>query len=146
MGEEQPQVAGRPDLDGKELWTVKRYSSARHAAKFYQVMALLTGTFLVILTFEMIYKYLIAPDPATALIVGNFNLAAAIAICHGWCYVVYLISDFWLWQQMKWKIGDFLIIALAGVVPFMSFFLERRISRRVERELDEAVVVAPTRM
>lgn len=146
MSEEQPQVAGRPDLEGKELWTVKRYTSARNALRFYRVMAMLTGTFLVILTFEMIYKYLIAADPETALIIGSFNLASAIAIAHGWCYVVYLISDYWLWQQMKWKIKDFLLIALAGVVPFMSFFLERSVTKRVQRDLDDAVVVAPTRL
>jgi hypothetical protein len=44
---------------------------------------------------------------------------------------------------MRWKIGRLLILALAGVVPVMSFILERRIHRQVEAELDAAVVVAP---
>ncbi|GAB3042393.1 DUF3817 domain-containing protein [Sediminivirga luteola] len=148
MAEDEPRIPGRPDLEGKDLWTVKRYTSARNALKVYRVMAIITGVFLMILTVEMIYKYLIAPfllglDSQTALVFGGFDLAAAIAISHGWCYVVYLIVDFWLWQQMRWKIGTFLIIALAGVVPLMSFFLERRITRRTEAELDAAVVVAP---
>jgi integral membrane protein len=133
----------RPEVDESNLWSVKRFTSARNALKFYRVMAIITGTMLMILTVEMIYKYLIAPDPSTALMFGDFNLAAAIAISHGWCYVVYLIGCFWLNQQMRWSLGRYLILALAGVVPVMSFILERRIHRQVEAELAAAVVVAP---
>jgi integral membrane protein len=137
-----PQDA-RPDFDENEVWSVKRFTSARSALKFYRVMAFITGTMLLILTVEMIYKYIIAPDPSTALVFGNFNLAAAIAISHGWCYVVYLIACFWLNQQMRWNLQRLLILALAGVVPVMSFILERRIHRQVEQALEDAVVVAP---
>lgn len=141
-----PQDA-RPDFDDDTVWTLKRFTSAKNAVRFYRVLALITGTMLLILTAEMIYKYLITPaiggDPQTALMLGSFNLAAAIAICHGWCYVVYLISCFWLNQQMRWGLKRLLVLALAGVVPVMSFILERRIHRQVERELDAAVVVAP---
>src|SRR5699024_9991330 len=100
-------------------------------------------TMLLILTAEMIYKYLIAADSETALTFGDFNLAAAIAICHGWCYVVYLIGCFWLNQQMRWSLGRYVVLALAGVMPVMSFILERRIHRQVDAELEAAVVVAP---
>lgn len=137
-----PQDA-RPDFDEDAVWTVKRFTSARSALRFYRVMAFITGTLLLVLTVEMIYKYLIAADPETALMFGGFNLAAAIAISHGWCYVVYLISCFWLNQQMRWNLGRLLVLALAGVVPVMSFIVERRVHRQAEQELDDAVVVAP---
>ena len=143
MSEEHESLDSRPDFDESDVWSVKRFTSARNALKFYRVMAFITGTMLLILTAEMIYKYLIAADSETALTFGDFNLAAAIAICHGWCYVVYLIACFWLNSSMRWKLGRLLILALAGVVPVMSFILERRISRRVDAELDAAVVVAP---
>ena len=137
-----------PQFDPDEVWTVKQFTSARNALRFYRVMALLTGTMLMILTVEMLYKYLYVPfvlggSPSEALNFGGFDLAAAIAISHGWCYVVYLIACFWLNQAMRWKIGRLLILALAGVVPVMSFILERRIHRQVEAELDAAVVVVP---
>ena len=134
MSEEHESLDSRPDFDENNVWSVKRFTSARNALKFYRVMALITGTMLLILPVEMIYKY---------LIFGGFNLAAAIAICHGWCYVVYLIGCFWLNQQMRWTLGRYLILALAGVVPVMSFILERRIHRQVDAELEAAVVVAP---
>ncbi len=144
----RPDQDARPDYDEDQVWTLKRFTSARNAVKFYRVMAIVTGTMLLILTAEMIIKYIIWPaiggDPQTALMIGSFNLAAAIAICHGWCYVVYLIGCWWLNQQMRWGIPRMLVLALAGVVPVMSFILERRIHRQVERELDAAVVVAPT--
>jgi integral membrane protein len=137
-----------PAFDPDEVWTVKQFTSARNAMRFYRVMALLTGTMLLILTVEMLYKYVYVPlvlggSPSEALQFGDFNLAAAIAICHGWCYVVYLIGCFWLNQAMRWKLARLLVLALAGVVPVMSFILERRIHRQVEEELDAAVVVAP---
>ena len=143
MSEEHESLDSRPDFDESDVWSVKRFTSARNALKFYRVMAFITGTMLLILTAEMIYKYLIAADSETALTFGDFNLAAAIAICHGWCYVVYLIGCFWLNQQMRWSLGRYLILALAGVVPVMSFILERRIHRQVDAELEAAVVVAP---
>ena len=133
----------RTDFDESDVWSVKRFTSARNALKFYRVMAFITGTMLLILTAEMIYKYLIAADSETSLTFCDFNLSAAIAICHGWCYVVYLIGCFWLNQQMRWSLGRYVILALAGVVPVLSFILERRIHRLVEAVLEGAVVVAP---
>ncbi|RAE55979.1 DUF3817 domain-containing protein, partial [Burkholderia multivorans] len=116
---DDPNLDSRPEIDEANVWSVKRFTSARNALKFYRVMAIITGTMLMILTVEMIYKYLIAADPKTALMFGDFNLAAAIAISHGWCYVVYLIGCFWLNQQMRWSLGRYLVLALAGVVPVM---------------------------
>ena len=133
--------------DPETVFTVSRYTSARNAERFYRVMALITGTMLMILTLEMIYKYIITPlmggDPSTALLIGNFNLGAAIAISHGWCYVVYLVASWWLTTSMKWSLRRMLVLALAGVVPVMSFIWERKGHHEVEQRLDEAVVIAP---
>src|SRR5699024_7421901 len=131
-------------------WTVKQFTSARNAVRFYRVLALLTGTMLMILTVEMLYKYLYVPfvlggSPSEALNFGGFDLAAAIAISHGWCYVVYLIACFWLNQAVRWKVKRLLILALAGVVPVVAFILDRRILPQVGAARGAAVVVAPKR-
>lgn len=102
-------------------------------------MAYTTGCFLLALCLELILKYLFHQDWT----IGNFEVFAAVAIGHGWCYVVYLVSDFRLWQSMRWPIKEFLLIALGGVIPFLSFFLEKRVHARGTKELDEAVVLAP---
>jgi integral membrane protein len=51
---------------------------------------------------------------------------------HGWLYVAYLFGDFRLWTMLRWGIGKFLIIALGGVVPFLSFFTERHFTKLAE--------------
>lgn len=120
-------------------WTVRRYNAARGSLTFYKVMAYTTGCFLLALCLELILKYLFHQDWT----IGNFEIFAAVAIGHGWCYVVYLVSDFRLWQSMRWPIKEFFLIALGGVIPFLSFFLEKRVHARGTKELDEATVLAP---
>ncbi|MEP6482008.1 MAG: DUF3817 domain-containing protein, partial [Rhodoglobus sp.] len=44
-------------------------------------------------------------------------------------YVLYLACDFLLWRYIRWSFGKFLFIALGGIIPLLSFFLERRIPR-----------------
>lgn len=64
------------------------------------------------------------------------NLSLLILIAHGWFYVAYLISAFMLWSPMRWRFSRFLLLALAGVIPFLSFILEVRIARQVTAFLE----------
>ncbi len=65
-------------------------------------------------------------------VAGGFNLSVAVLIVHGWCYVVYLLADFRLWSVMRWPFKRFLLIALGGVVPLLSFIMERSVHKDVE--------------
>ena len=49
---------------------------------------------------------------------------------------MYLFSDFRLWSLMRWPFTRFILIALGGVIPFLSFILEARIGREVRAYLD----------
>ncbi len=125
----------------------------RGALKFYQVASVITGVLLLLLCTEMILKYVFklelelgGPQGFLAFVpidtVTAVNLSTGILIVHGWFYVVYLFSDFRLWSLMRWPFSRFIIIALGGVIPFLSFFLEVRIAREVKaylakREADE---------
>ena len=60
------------------------------------------------------------------------SLTVLILIVHGWLYVAYLFGDFRLWTMLRWGIGKFLIIALGGIVPFLSFFTERHFAKVAE--------------
>jgi integral membrane protein len=131
----------------------------RGALKFYQVASIITGVLLLALCAEMIMKYafglelelggqqgflaFVPGDAVTAV-----NLSTGILIVHGWFYVVYLFSDFRLWSLMRWPFGRFILIALGGIIPFLSFFLEARIGREVRaylegREAGTAATAAP---
>ncbi|HEY3713126.1 MAG TPA: DUF3817 domain-containing protein, partial [Jatrophihabitantaceae bacterium] len=65
------------------------------------------------------------------------NLSIGILIVHGWFYVVYLLADFTLWSRMRWPFAMFILIALGGVVPFLSFIAEHFVAKRARRELAE---------
>ena len=62
--------------------------------------------------------------------IGGFNLSIAVLIVHGWMYVVYLISNFRLWSLMRWPFTKLIVLALGGVVPFLSFFVEKKSTLR----------------
>ncbi len=125
----------------------KDFPRIRGALKFYQVASIITGTLLLLLCAEMVLKYtpiglelqLGGPHGFLSLVpvgaVVAVNLSTAILIVHGWFYVVYLFSDFRLWSLMRWPFSRFIVIALGGVIPFLSFFLEARIAREVKSYL-----------
>jgi integral membrane protein len=78
--------------------------------------------------------------------ITGVNLSTVILILHGWFYVVYLFSDFRLWSLMRWTFSRFIIIALGGVVPFLSFIVERRVHAQTVAELEALQSAQKTEM
>jgi hypothetical protein len=123
------------------------------ALKVYRVCAYITGVFLLLLVIEMILKYVFSyevelggPNGLISLVnyfpslgkspgLTGVNLSIGILIVHGWFYVVYLLSDFTLWSRMRWPFAMFILIALGGVIPFLSFIAEHFVAKRARREL-----------
>lgn len=139
------------------------FPKIRGALKFYQVFAYVTGIMLLLLCVEMVVKYglgyqlfafsnygaLTLVPVANVVKPTGVDLSTGILIAHGWLYVVYLFSDFRLWSLMRWPFTKFVLIALGGVVPFLSFFVEARITKQVKtylagREAEAANLVEAT--
>ncbi|MEK8225590.1 DUF3817 domain-containing protein [Oerskovia sp. M15] len=99
-------------------------------------MALITGVMLLILCVEMIVKYgvgqLVDVD-------GVMRFVSWIPFAHGWIYVVYLVTVLDLWSKMRWGWGRLATLVFAGVVPVMSFILEKKVHREAEAKLDALV-------
>lgn len=125
------------------------------ALTFYKVSSIVTGTLLLLLCAEMIMKYFFGLElelggaygflafvPSDSL--QAINLSLGILMIHGWGYVVYLFADFRIWSLMRWPFSRFLLIALGGVIPFLSFFLEVRVVREVKAYLASRTASAPT--
>ena len=131
------------------------YPRIRSALKIYKVTSVITGVMLLLLCAVMVMKYVfnvqlflftpegfakfepLAPEGVEAdYQPAGFDLFKAILIAHGWFYVVYLISNFMLWSPMRWSFMRFLLLALGGVIPFMSFWLEIRTAREVNAFLE----------
>lgn len=127
----------------------------RGALKFYQVASVITGVMLLLLCAEMILKYafhlelyafgdqgFLAFTPVLETANGlestgtGVNLSTGILIAHGWFYVVYLFADFRLWSLMRWPFLRFVFIAMGGIIPFLSFFLEVKVARDVRTYID----------
>ena len=89
----------------------------------YRVMAIVTGTMLLLLTTSVVLQLVFGVDTG--------QVGSTVAIAHGWIYVVYLVTVFDLWSRLRWPFGRFVALVLAGVVPFVSFVVERRIVREV---------------
>ncbi|WP_246199696.1 DUF3817 domain-containing protein [Arthrobacter zhaoguopingii] len=132
------------------------HAQIRSALSFYKLLAYATGVMLLLVVVEMVAKYgfnaeIVAGggagvqflSEAEADASGGFNLSKAVLIVHGWLYVVYLIADFRLWQFLRWPFSRFLLIALGGVVPLLSFIVERRVHREAEADLASHPEAAP---
>ena len=106
-----------------DVWARK----ATGAMKRYRVLAWVTGTMLLLLCTELVLKYLVHANGVGADGHPNPVIGAWVAYAHGWLYVVYLLTVFDLWSKMRWRFGRLITMAAAGVVPVMSFVLERKV-------------------
>lgn len=93
----------------------------------YRIMAIITGTFLLLVCTGVILKYVVGVDNPTFVAVTGY-----IAVAHGWIYIIYLAATIHLWLLMHWRLGRLVVMGLGGIVPFLSFFLERRFALEVK--------------
>jgi integral membrane protein len=89
-------------------------------------MAMVTGSMLLLLTVEMVLKYVFQVNG-----VGESGRAPAgdrhVGGDHPrWIYVVYAVTVFQLWSFMRWSLTRLLVLILGGVVPVLSFVMEAR--------------------
>ena len=121
----------------------------RLALKLYRITSIITGSFLLLLCLMMILRYgfgvdigaggafgLLYLEPRELIIGGGgVNVSTIILIVHGWFYVLYVLADFNLWSPMRWGPLRLLIMFSGGIIPLLSFILERRIHREVVAKL-----------
>jgi integral membrane protein len=88
----------------------------------YRVIAYIVGVMLLVLLFvAMPLKYL-GDNPAAMNVVGPM---------HGFLYVVYLLGAFDLARRLRWPLLRLLLVALAGTIPFVSFYAERKVTHEL---------------
>jgi integral membrane protein len=86
----------------------------------YRVMAYVTGTVLLIACFVALPLTYVADEPAFGKVVWTM---------HGWFYLLYLMAAVHLAMDRRWKPVRLALVLLAGTIPFLSFVMERRLSR-----------------
>ena len=106
--------------------TADQAPGVRGALLRYRIMAYLVGTLLVVLVVVGVpLKYL----------GGNGLVVTLTGVPHGWLYMVLLITAYDLGRRVHWPWGRLLIIALAGTVPFLSFWAEYSARKDVQARL-----------
>ncbi len=96
-------------------------AQVRAALRRFKVMAVVVGIGLLILCLELVLHYGF----------GNESLAWWSPI-HGMLYMLYLVSTVDLGFKVRWPMRKIVGVMLAGVVPFFSFVMERKVAREVE--------------
>lgn len=114
-------------------------ASARSALGRYRFMAYVTGVMLLILCVEMLLKYVILSSDHEIMQYLNW-----IPMAHGFVYVIYLLTVGDLWSRMRWDVKTLVVMVLAGVIPVLSFVLERRITAKADGELGGGPVATET--
>ena len=111
----------------------------------YRVMATVVGVLLVVLilvgvplaNFDGTSMWGVFPstphlwDPGSrADQVGEF-ITHVLGVAHGWLYMIFLFFAFLLSRRADWTPGFTLLTLVAGTVPILSFWAERRATRDV---------------
>jgi integral membrane protein len=118
----------------------------RKVLAVYRVSAIVTGVFLLLLCALVVLRLVFLVDiemggPFGFLAltpqkqITAIDLTTAILILHGWLYVLYLALDFLLWRMLRFSFARFLLFALGGVIPGLSFYFEFRVPAYVHAQL-----------
>ncbi len=92
----------------------------RSSLKRFEVMAFVVGFGLLLLVLEIVLRYGFDND-----------VLAWWSPIHGVLYMVYLVTTADLAFKVHWSVPKMVGVMLAGVVPFFSFFMERKVAREV---------------
>jgi integral membrane protein len=95
---------------------------------FFKVMAFIVGVGLLVLVTEMVLSYGFGMK-------GDDNPLSWWPQPHGFIYMVYLVATAMLGFKVGWSLPKMVGVMLAGCVPFLSFWVEHRVSGEVEARL-----------
>jgi integral membrane protein len=102
------------------------------ALRRYRVMAAVVGVGLLVLVFVGIPLQL-AGHPGVVEIVGPL---------HGYLYIIYLVMALDLARRARFTTLQLLGMLFAGLLPFLAFYMERKVTARVLTQLSEEELAA----
>jgi integral membrane protein len=93
------------------------------AVRLYRIMAYVTGVVLIILVFVGIPLQVAAHNTVIVNYVGTL---------HGILYIIYLVAAFLMIMQVGMKLATpgTVIVLLAGILPVLTFVIERWVTRK----------------
>ncbi len=106
----------------------------------YRTMATVVGVLLIVLCLvglPLNEAHLV--DPAwfpvgsDAQQLGD-DISKYLGVAHGWLYMIFLVVAFTLSRRAGWDLRFTITTLLSGTIPILSFWAERRATRRVQSE------------
>jgi len=128
-GENEGMTANQPEITD--------VPGTRTRLTFFKVMAFIVGIGLLVLVVEMVLSYGFGMK-------GDDNPLHWWPQPHGFIYMVYLVATALLGFKVGWTLPKMVGVMLAGCVPFLSFWVERKVAREVEAQLASATAGSVT--
>ena len=85
--------------------------------KLFRLITLLEGSSYLLLLFVAVpLKYLI----------GDESYVKLLGMPHGVLFIAYIILSFVMRKKMNWNTTSFIIILLASIIPFGTFYVDKK--------------------
>lgn len=91
--------------------------------KFFRIIALLEGVSYLLLLFVAVPIKYLYEDPQYVKMLG---------MPHGLLFIGYLVLTFWLKPNYKWEKREFLIVLIASIIPFGTFYVDRKYLKNIK--------------
>ncbi len=84
---------------------------------FFRIVAFLEGvSYILLITVGLYFKYQL----------NDASYVKLLGMPHGLLFVLYIIIAFALREDENWDTKDFSIVLLASVIPFGTFYIDRK--------------------
>ena len=84
---------------------------------FFRIVALLEGvSYILLMTIGLYFKYQLDDDTYVKLL----------GMPHGVLFMLYILIAFLLRKQEQWSFISFVIILFASLIPFGTFYIDRK--------------------
>ena len=131
--------------------------SLRKVLNAYRFMATVVGVLLVVLcligvplaNFDGTEMWGIFPSTPTIWLDGSDAqevgeaITTYLGVAHGWLYMAFVFVAFLLSRRSGWELRFTLVTLVSGTVPVLSFWAERRATRRVRAQLAQSLDETP---
>jgi integral membrane protein len=91
----------------------------------YQIMAWIVGSLLIVLVLVGVPLKYLTMEGSSPQHVGEL-ITTYLGIAHGWLYMIFLVTAALLARSQRWGPAFTITTLLAGTVPIVSFWAERR--------------------
>jgi len=83
----------------------------------FRIIAFLEGlSYILLMTVGLYFKYQL----------DDQSFVKLLGMPHGLLFVLYITTAFLLRRYMKWNLIDFCIVLFASVIPFGTFYIDRK--------------------